>query len=379
MSFSGDTDMADYYDLLGVSKSASADEIKKAYKKLALKYHPDRNKGDKGAEDKFKKVNQAYEVLSDPEKRQIYDQFGEDGLKGNPFQGKGANFSDFGDMFHNFGDIFGDFFGGGPGRRRNSPMQGSDLLTRITISFEESYNGAEKDITIARSTTCSSCSGSGAEKGSSKKTCNTCNGAGQVRISQGFFSLAQTCPTCHGEGNVVEKPCKKCSGTGFVKEDRNIAINIPPGIASGMKMKVSREGNSGMNGGPRGDIYVEIRVKKHPLFEREGDDIYIEMPISYSQAVLGDKVSVPTMKGKVEMKIPPGTQPGTKMRLKDKGFASLSNRMRGFQYVVLKLEVPRNISENHKKAVEQLKPFEKDHKERPTFKDYLDKVKNLFK
>jgi molecular chaperone DnaJ len=382
MSFSGDTTMADYYDLLGVSKSASADDIKKAYKKKALKYHPDRNKGDKESEDMFKKVSQAYEVLSDPEKRQIYDQFGEDGLKANPYQrrGGGAGFSEHSDIFEKFGDAFGDFFGGrSGGRYRNAPMQGSDLLTRISISFEEAFNGTKKDFSITRSSTCKECSGSGAEKGSSKKTCATCGGAGQVRVSQGIFSLAQTCPTCHGAGEVIEKPCRKCSGTGFVKETKTITLTIPGGIGSGMKMRVAKEGNSGQNGGPRGDVYVEISVKKHPLFVREGDDIYIEIPISYSQAVLGDKIEVPTMTGTVDMKIPPGTQPGTKMRLKDKGFPSLSSHMKGSQFVILRLEVPKNISEEHKKIVEQLKPYEEDHKERPTLKDYIDKVKNIFK
>ena len=269
--------MADYYDLLGVPKNASAEEIKKAYKRKALKYHPDRNKGDKQAEDMFKKVSQAYEVLSDSEKRQLYDQFGEDGLKQNPFEGRGgAGYADYSDIFDKFGDVFGDFFGGrSGGSRRNAPTQGSDLLIRITINFEESFKGVKKDVSITRSSTCSECSGSGAEKGSTRKTCATCRGTGQVRISQGFFSLAQTCPTCHGEGTVIEKPCRKCSGTGFVKENKTVSITIPAGIASGMKMRVSREGNSGLNGGPRGDVYVEILVKKHPLFERENTNIPI--------------------------------------------------------------------------------------------------------
>ncbi len=373
--------MADYYDLLGVSKSASGDEIKRAYKKKALKYHPDRNKGDKQAEDMFKKVSHAYEVLSDPEKRQLYDQFGEDGLKGNSFQNRGGSgFYSYAEAFEKFGDVFSDFFGGrSGGRYKDAPMQGSDLLTRVSISFEDSFNGVKKDVNVTRSATCSECSGSGAEKGSPKKTCATCRGAGQVRVSHGVFSLAQTCPTCHGEGEMIEKPCKKCSGTGFVKETKTLSVNIPGGIASGMKMRVAHEGNSGQNGGPRGDLYVEISVKSHPLFERDGDDIYIEVPISYSQAVLGDKIEVPTMTGKVEMKIPPGTQPGTRMRLKEKGFPSVSSPVKGSLFVVLRLEVPKNISEDHKKVIQQLKPYEEDHKERPTLKDYIDKVKNLFK
>lgn len=376
--------MSDYYELLGVAKNASAEEIKKAYKKQALKYHPDRNKGDKTAEEKFKKINQAYESLSDPEKRQMYDQFGEDGLKGNPFGGAGGGgggFRDMNDVFENFGDVFGDIFGGGRGSRRGRkmPQQGSDLMMHITISFAESYEGVKKDINFSRSSTCNICSGTGAEPGSSKKTCPTCNGAGQVKVSHGFFSIAQPCPTCHGEGNITDKPCNNCRGTGFVKEEKKVSINIPGGISSGMKMRVGGEANSGINGGPRGDLYVEIKVKDHPLFEREEDDIYIEIPISYSQAVLGDKIDVPTMDGTVEMKIPAGTQSGTHMKLKDRGFPALQRHGKGSQYVILKLEVPKNISDKHRDHIIKLKEYEADHKERPSLKDYLDKVKNLFK
>ncbi|HNW16029.1 MAG TPA: molecular chaperone DnaJ [bacterium] len=373
--------MADFYELLGVSRNASNEEIKKAYKKQALKHHPDRNKGDKGAEEKFKKINEAYEVLSDPEKRQMYDQFGEDGLKANPFQGQNGGYRDFSDVFDNLGDMFGDIFGGRGSRRgRKVPTQGSDLLVHLTISFEESFTGTKKDISFTRSSTCQVCLGTGAEHGSSRKTCPTCNGAGQVRVSHGIFSLAQTCPTCRGEGTIIEKPCSHCRGTGFVKEDKKISLNVPPGISSGMKMRVAGEANSGTNGGPRGDVYVEIRVKDHSLFEREGDDIYVEIPISYSQAVLGDRIEVPTMTGPVEMKIPAGTQPGTKMRLKDKGFPSLQRGGGiGSLYVILTLEVPKNISEKHREHILKLKEYEADHKERPSFKDYLDKAKNLFK
>jgi len=372
--------MADFYELLGVSRNATSEEIKKAYKKQALKCHPDRNKGDKSAEEKFKKINEAYEVLSDPEKRQMYDQFGEDGLKGNPFAGNGGGSRDYNDMFDNFSEMFGDIFGGRGSRRgRNAPRQGSDMLIHLTISFEESYTGIKKDINFARSSSCQVCLGSGAEPGSSKKTCPTCNGAGQVKVSHGIFSLAQVCPTCKGEGQIIEKECSHCRGTGFVREEKKITLNVPAGISSGMKMRVAGEGNSGTNGGPRGDVYVEIRVKEHKLFLRDGDDIYVEIPISYSQAVLGDKIDVPTMTGTVEMKIPAGTQPGTKMRLKEKGFPSLQRHLRGSQFVILSLEVPRNISEKHREHITKLKEYEADDRERPTFKDYIDKVKNLFK
>lgn len=372
--------MADFYGVLGVSRTASNDEIKKAYKKLALKYHPDRNKGDKQAEEKFKQINEAYEALIDPEKRQMYDQFGEDGLKGNPFTGQNAGFRDFSDMFDNFGDMFGDIFGGRGSRRgRKMPRQGSDMLIHLTVTFDEAFNGVKKDIRFSRSSTCSACAGTGAESGSSKKTCPTCNGSGQVKVSHGIFALAQTCPTCHGEGEIIEKPCHQCNGTGFTREDKTVVLNVPAGISNGMKIRVAGEGNSGVNGGPRGDIYVEVRVKPHSLFERDGDDLYLEVPITYSQAVLGDSIEIPTMTGTVQMKIPAGTQPGTKMRLKDKGFPSLQRHLRGSLYVILRLEVPKNISEKHRLHIEELKSFEEDHRERPTFKDYFDKVKNLFK
>ncbi|MGI6395331.1 MAG: molecular chaperone DnaJ [bacterium] len=373
--------MGDFYEILGVSKNSSAEEIKKAYKKLAVKYHPDKNKGDKSAEEKFKKINQAYEVLSDPEKRQMYDQFGEDGLKANPFQGHtGGGFRDFSDVFENFGDMFGDMFGGRSSRRgRKVPTQGDDLLLYLTISFEESFHGVKKDIKFVRSSTCQTCLGSGAEHGSSKKTCPSCNGAGQIRTSQGFFSLAQTCPTCRGEGEIIEKPCSNCRGTGFVREDKKISLNVPAGISSGMKVRVAGEASSGTNGGPRGDAYVEIKVKPHSLFQRVGDDIYVEVPISYSQAVLGDKIDVPTMTGPVEMKVPAGTQPDTKMRLKDKGFPSLQRGGQGSMYAILKLEVPKNISEKHREHIVLLKEFEKNHKERPFFRNYINKIKDLFK
>lgn len=372
--------MADYYEALGVSKNATPEELKKAYKKKAIKYHPDKNKGDKSSEEMFKKINEAYEILSDPEKKQIYDQFGEDGLKGHGgFGGQSGQYRDFSDVYSNFGDIFGDIFGGGRSRGRNAPRQGADILVRLNVSFKEAYEGAKKEITFLRSSSCHVCNGSGAEKGSSKKTCPTCHGAGQIKMSQGMFSVSQLCPTCRGEGSIIEKPCKHCRGTGFEKETKKVKLNVPQGISSGMKIRVAGEGNSGENSGPRGDLYVEIAVSSHSLFERERDDIYIEIPISYSQAVLGDKIEVPTMAGSVKMKIPAGTQSGTRMRLKDKGFNSLSYHRRGAQYVILNIEVPKNISDGHKKLVEQLREHENDHKERPTLKVYLDKVKNLFR
>ncbi len=379
----------DYYEILGVSRTASPEEIKKAFKKMAMKYHPDRNPGDKEAEEKFKRVNEANEVLSDPEKRQIYDQYGEDGLKGG--FGAGADGVDLSEMFKNagfgggafdnLGDMFDNIFGGGRGGRRrgrNMPQQGTDLVSKIVISFKESYTGISKEVSFNRSSTCQFCNGTGAEPGSSRKACPTCKGSGQVRSGNGFFSISQTCPTCRGEGTIIEKPCTHCRGTGFLKETKKVEVKVPAGIADGMQIRVAGEGNSGLYGGPRGDVYVEVRVREDELFVREGNDIFVEIPITYSQAALGDKIEVPTMDGPVDMTLPAGTQPNTKMRLKDKGFPDVHGRGRGVLYVIFKLEVPKNLSDAHKEAIMKLKEFEKEIKERPTLKDYLAKIKKWF-
>ena len=378
----------DYYEILGVSRTASPEEIKKAFKKMAMKYHPDRNPGDKEAEEKFKKINEANEVLSDPEKRQIYDQYGEDGLKGG-FGGAGADGVDLSDIlknagfgggaFDNLGDMFDNIFGsrGGRGRSRNMPQQGTDLVSKIVISFKESYTGVSKEVSFNRSSTCQFCNGSGAEKGSSRKSCPTCKGSGQIRSGNGFFSISQTCPTCHGEGTIIEKPCTHCHGTGFLKETKKVDVKVPAGIADGMQIRVAGEGNAGLNGGPRGDVYVDVRVREDELFVREGNDIFVEIPITYSQAALGDKIEVPTMDGPVDMTLPAGTQPNTKMRLKEKGFNDVHGRGKGSLYVIFKLEVPKNLSEAHKDAILKLKEFEKEIKERPTLKDYLEKIKKM--
>lgn len=378
----------DYYEILGVSRTASPEEIKKAFKKMALKYHPDRNPGDKEAEEKFKKVNEANEVLSDPEKRQIYDQYGEDGLKGG-FGGAGADGVDLSEMFKNagfggggafdnLGDMFDNIFGGGRRRGRNMPQQGTDLVSKIVVTFKESYTGVSKEVSFNRSSACHFCNGTGAEAGSSRKACPTCKGSGQLRSGNGFFSISQPCPTCHGEGTIIEKPCTHCHGTGFLKESKKLEVKVPAGIADGMQIRVAGEGNAGLNGGPRGDFYVEVRVKNDDLFVREGNDILVEIPITYSQAALGDKIEVPTMDGPVDMTLPAGTQPNTKMRLKDKGFPDVHGRGRGVLYVIFKLEVPRNLSDAHKEAILKLKEFEKEIKERPTLKDYLEKIKKWF-
>ena len=373
--------MADLYQILGVSRTASADEIKKAYRQLAIKHHPDRNKGDKSSEEKFKEINHAYEILSDPEKRSMYDRFGEDGVKGNPFGGGhgGAGF-DFGDAFGDLGDIFGEFFGGGGRRRggRTAARQGGDLLMNVRLSFDDAYRGIKKDIRVTRSASCAKCNGSGAEAGAGRKTCPTCQGRGEVRVSHGFFQMAQPCPSCQGQGSVVEKPCKSCQGTGYTREEKELSVNIPAGIDTDQKIRVAGEGNAGANGGPRGDLYLAVQVTDHPLFHREGNDIYLELPTTYAQLTLGAAVEAPTMEGPVELTVPAGTQPDTKMRLREKGFPSVQGRGRGDQYVILRLEVPRNISAKHRKIIEELKSYDHELKERPFLKQFAETVKKIF-
>jgi molecular chaperone DnaJ len=307
----------DYYEVLGVQKQATKDEIKKAYRKLAVKYHPDRNQGDKSAEEKFKEATEAYEVLSDDKKRSTYDQFGFAGLEGlsggqGGFGGSAA-FRDFEDLFGGFSDFFGNIFGGGPrgGQRRGGAQRGSDLRYDLEIDFEDAVYGDKIEIGFQREASCTVCSGSGAEAGSKKKVCPTCQGAGQVRRSSGFFSIAQPCPTCHGEGSIIEKPCKNCKGAGVVKKNNRIKVTIPPGISSGKKVRIEGQGDAGPGGGPSGDLYVVFHVKAHEYFERSGNDLHCVIPITLSQAALGDTIHVKTLDNKtIKVKIPPGTQNG---------------------------------------------------------------------
>ncbi|EMS81890.1 molecular chaperone DnaJ [Leptospira noguchii] len=349
-----------YYDILGVSKSANDEEIKSAYRKLAIKYHPDKNKGNKESEEKFKEATEAYEVLRDPKKRQAYDQFGKAGVSGGAGGfGQGA-YTDFSDIFGDFGDIFGDFFGGGRsgggfgGGRRSGPQRGSDLRYNLEVSLEDAALGREYKIEIPRLESCGDCNGSGASKGSSPATCPDCGGSGQIRRTQGFFSVATTCPTCRGKGTIISNPCKSCGGQGLEEKRRTINIKIPPGVETGSRLKVSGEGEAGPNGGPHGDLYVVTHIKKHELFERQGNDLILVRKISLAQAILGAEIEVPTIDGKkAKMKIPEGTESGQVFRLKGHGMPYLGAYGKGDQHVIVKIEIPKKITRRQRELIEE--------------------------
>lgn len=355
----------DYYEVLGVQKGAAKDEIKKAYRKLAIQYHPDKNPGDKEAEEKFKEATEAYEVLSDDSKRANYDQFGFAGLDGmGGGQGfGGAAFRDFEDIFGGFGDIFGSFFGGsagGGGRRGAYSQRGSDLRYDLSISFKDAVFGTKTEITYNRQHTCGVCSGSGAESGSKSKVCPTCAGSGQVRRSSGFFSIAQTCPTCSGEGHIIEKPCKECRGSGTNKKQIKLKVTIPQGIEPGKRIRIEGQGDAGPSGGPAGDLYVYIHVEPHEYFERNGNDLYCLIPLSITQAVLGTEITVDTLDDKkIKLKIPAGTQNGKIFRIKDSGvpFIHAANK-RGDLYIKIQVEIPTQLSAKARDLLNQLAKLE---------------------
>ncbi|PJZ78375.1 molecular chaperone DnaJ [Leptospira neocaledonica] len=349
-----------YYDILGVSKSATDEEIKSAYRKLAIKYHPDKNQGDKAAEDKFKEATEAYEVLRDANKRRMYDQYGKAGVGAGAQGGFGGGaYTDFSDIFGDFGDIFGDFFGGGRGAggggsRRSGPQRGSDLRYNLEVSLEDAALGREYKIEIPRLETCVDCGGSGANKGSTPSTCPDCGGSGQIRRTQGFFSVATTCGTCRGKGTIISNPCKTCHGQGLVEKRRTINIKIPPGIESGSRLKVSGEGEAGPNGGPHGDLYVVTHIKKHELFERQANDLILNKKISLTQAILGGDIEVPTIDGKkVKMKIPEGTESGQVFRLKGHGIPYLGGYGKGDQHVIVRIEIPKKLTRRQRELIEE--------------------------
>jgi len=343
----------DFYEVLGVPKNASDDEIKKAYRKLAMKYHPDRNQGDaaKGAEEKFKEAKEAYEMLSDPQKKAAYDQYGHAGVDPN-MRGPGGpgaeGFAGFGEAF---GDIFGDIFGG---QRRGGGRQvyrGADLSYAMEISLEEAASGKETQIRIPSWDDCESCKGTGAKPGTSVKTCSTCHGQGVVQMRQGFFSVQQTCPHCHGSGKIIPEPCTTCSGQGKIKKQKTLEIKIPAGIDDGQRIRSSGNGEPGQNGGPAGDLYIEIRLRKHDIFEREGDDLHCQVPVSMTTAALGGEIDVPTLQGKATIDLPEGTQSGKTFRLRGKGVKGVRSSYPGDLYCHVAVETPVKLTEHQRKLL----------------------------
>jgi molecular chaperone DnaJ len=347
----------DYYEILGVVKDADGDTIKKAYRKLAMQFHPDKNPGNAEAEEKFKECASAYEVLSDAQKRAAYDRFGHAAFQGG--MGGRAGGPDVEDIFSNFGDIFGDLFGGGGGQRqrrrsRNEPRRGADLRYVTEITLKDVLKGLEKDIEFDTDESCEECHGSGAEKGSTPVTCPTCAGSGQVVRSQGFFSVASTCPTCHGEGMMIKNPCKVCKGKGRVPEHRKIRINVPPGVDTGTRLRISNEGEGGFNKGPAGDLYVEIRVKDHPKYERDGDDLHTSVQVSYLQLLLGAELQIETLDEKEILEIPKGTANGKTLKLGGQGLPSLRGSRRGDLFCTLDVQFPEKISKEEEKLLREL-------------------------
>ena len=378
-------DKRDYYEVLGLKKGASESEITSAFRQKAMKYHPDKNPGDKEAEEKFKEVNEAYSILSDPDKKAKYDQFGFAGVDPNSGFGQGFNPGSFDDMF---GDIFGSMFGGGFGgfggggqsRRRNGPRKGQDMQARVTISFDEAYYGTKKKIKLRKDVRCKDCGGTGAAAGSGKKVCPVCKGSGQIRNQRqtpfGMMANVTTCNNCGGSGDIVENPCPACGGSGSVKKEVTIEVSIPAGIDDQQIVSIRGQGGLGKNGGPDGDLYVIVTVRSHKIFKRYGMDLELELPITFTQAALGAEVTIPTMTGKVSYKIPAGTQPDTTFRLKGKGIASSANGT-GDLYVKVLLEVPTKLTPEQKRLLEEFDNSASDDMYRKK-KSFLDTVKELF-
>jgi molecular chaperone DnaJ len=376
----------DYYEVLGVEREATDGQIKSAYRKQALKYHPDRNPGDKAAEEKFKEAAEAYSVLADEQKRSLYDRFGHAGVSGAGAGGAGFDptiFADFSDIFANLGDVFGfgDIFGGR--RRRGGPQRGADLRYDLEITFDESARGAETTIQIPREETCETCSGSGAAPGTSAETCRECRGSGQLQYRQGFLTVARPCPNCRGTGKVIAKPCLTCRGAGRVGRERKLTVKIPAGIATGQRLRLYGEGEHGSAGGPPGDLYVVVHVQEHPFFQRDGDDLYCELPVSFPIMALGGTVKVPTLDGREELHVPAGTQPGGRFRIRGQGMPNVSGRGRGDLHVIARVEVPTRLTKEQKQLLEELRKtlspaaLEEDTDD-SSDKPFFERVKDIF-
>jgi molecular chaperone DnaJ len=378
----------DYYDILGVAKNASEEEIKKAYRKLAMKHHPDRNQGKEGAsakeaEERFKEAKEAYEILSDAQKRAAYDRFGHAGVDPNAAAaaggfGGGQGFGSFADAF---GDIFGDIFGGGrAGGGRGGAYRGADLRYNMEVTLEQAFKGFTTDIRVPSWDKCDTCDGSGAKPGTKAKTCGTCGGSGAVRITQGFFSIQQTCPTCHGSGKVIPEPCSACHGEGRIKRNKVLEVNIPAGIDEGQRIRLAGKGEPGLNGGPPGDLYVEIRIRQHDVFQRDGDDLHCEVPVSVATAALGGEIEVGTLGDKVSITIPEGTQNGKTFRLRGKGIKGVRSSYPGDLYCHIVVEVPVRLTEKQKKLLREFDAALREGGARhsPQSKSFMDRMKGFF-
>jgi len=369
----------DYYEVLGVSKGASLEDVKKAYRKKAVQFHPDKNPGNKEAEDKFKEATEAYSVLSDAENRAKYDRFGHAAFSqgGGGFQG--GDFSGFEDVF---GDIFSTFFGGGMGGdpRRGRGRAGNDLRYDLDLTFEEAAFGCEKEVSLGRRAKCETCSGSGAAKGTSRERCRQCEGAGQVRVQQGFFTMASTCPVCSGAGEIVKNPCTDCSGSGLRLKESKLKVKVPAGVDHGQRLKMRGEGEAGAAGGPNGDLYVQISIDEHPVFQRQDNEVVCEVPITFSAAALGTEIEVPSLDGKLKLKIPPGTPSGKVFRIKSKGIPVLGSnpQRRGDQHVRVYVHVPKSVSDDERELLEKLAAIQGTTVQEGADRGFFDKVKGIF-
>ncbi len=367
----------DYYEILGVPKSSDEKEIKKAYRRLAMKYHPDRNPGDKEAEDKFKEASEAYEVLADANRRAAYDQFGHAGVDAAAAGGAGG-FGGGGSFSDIFGDVFGDIFGGGAGGGRTRANRGSDLRYTLELDLEDAVRGTNVKIRVPTHVECGSCQGSGAESGSRPETCGTCHGAGQIRMQQGFFSVQQTCPRCRGAGKIIRNPCKACHGGGYVEDQKTLSVKVPPGVDTGDRIRLAGEGEPGVNGGPPGDLYVQVAVREHKIFQRDGKNLYCEVPITFADAALGGELEVPTLDGRVKLKIPTETQTGKLFRLRGKGVVPVRGGEPGDLMCRVVLETPVNLTKRQKELLREFQAEDQGNHQNPKKHSWFEGVKSFF-